>query len=255
MNLFEAFILGILQGIIEWLPISSEGQTVLLMLQYLHMAPSNVISYAIFLHIGTMLAVLVRFRYDFLSMLSGWNSPLSQTVVIASASTAISAIPLYFFLKTTFTSGDTAMVLIGALLIGTGLLMKFSNTSGFKNLDQITHRDSIMLGLAQGFAILPGISRSGTTIAVLLLRGTEQRTALPLSFLISVPTVLGAILLDIDSIATIPVSRALVMVLTSFIVGYLTLDLLMKFAARVNFTKFCIYLGGFTLVVGLLSLV
>jgi undecaprenyl-diphosphatase len=85
MNLFEAFILGILQGIMEWLPISSEGQTVLLMLQYLHMSLSDVISYAIFLHIGTMLAVLVRFRYDFLSMLSRWNSPLSQTVIIASA--------------------------------------------------------------------------------------------------------------------------------------------------------------------------
>jgi undecaprenyl-diphosphatase len=102
MNLFEAFILGILQGIMEWLPISSEGQTVLLMLQYLHMSLSDVISYAIFLHIGTMLAVLVRFRYDFLSMLSRWNSPLSQTVIIAS--TAITAIPLYFFLKTNFTS-------------------------------------------------------------------------------------------------------------------------------------------------------
>lgn len=254
MNLFEAFILGILQGIMEWLPISSEGQTVLLMLQYLHMSPSDVISYAIFLHIGTMLAVLVRFRYDFLSMLSRWNSPLSQTVIIASASTAITAIPLYFFLKTNFTSGDTATVLIGVLLIGTGLLMKFSNTSGFRNLDQITHSDSIMLGLAQGFAILPGVSRSGTTIAVLLLRGAEQRTALTLSFLISVPAVLGAVLLDIDSITAIPVSNALIMVLTSFVVGYLTIDLLMKFAARVNFTKFCIYLGVLTLVVGLLSL-
>ncbi|MFQ6063737.1 MAG: undecaprenyl-diphosphate phosphatase [Methanosarcinales archaeon] len=252
MNLIQAIILGIIQGITEWLPISSEGQSILFMLQYLHINPENVISVAIFLHLGTTIAVSIKFRREFLEILKNLNSKLAKIIIISTFSSAITAIPLFIFLKETFNQGEFATMFIGVMLIATGLVLKFSRRPGNKTLEEITTKDIVTVGLAQGFAILPGISRSGTTIAVLLLSNIEQKLALTISFIMSVPVVLGAIVLDIDSISTIPISNAITMMLVSLVVGYATMDLLLRFAEKVNFSKFCVSLGGITLIYSLL---
>ena len=106
----------------------------------------------------------------------------------------------------------------------------------------------VFAGLAQGFSIIPGISRSGTTITILLLCGIKQELALKLSFLMSVPVVLGAVVLfELREASRIAINDAFVMVLSSFMVGYITMSLLLRFAERVNFAIFCISLGGLTL--------
>jgi undecaprenyl-diphosphatase len=107
-----------------------------------------------------------------------------------------------------------------------------------------------ILGLAQGFSILPGVSRSGTTLTVLLMRGVRQDEALLVSFIISVPAVLGAIALDCLTGSTIPIQSlpAAAMLTASFITGYATMDVLMRFARNVSFSWFCIAMGMMTLV-------
>lgn len=253
MNIIQAILLGLLQGITEWLPISSEGQSVLFMMNYLHLDPQSALSVAIFLHIGTTLAVLIKFRSEFFSMLN-LKSKLFRIVVISTVSTAITGLPLYILIKSSFNSGELATLLIGFLLIVTGILLMSSKEKGYKNIDDVNTGDMVVLGLAQGFSILPGISRSGTTIATLLLSGVNQKSALVISFLISVPVVLGAALLEIvtaSSMINIGMEVASSMIITSFVVGYLMMDLLLRFAERVNFSIFCISLGALTIIISL----
>jgi len=104
----------------------------------------------------------------------------------------------------------------------------------------------IILGLAQGFSILPGISRSGTTLTVLVMRNLKQDQALVISFMTSVPAVIGAIVLG-HSVVEMPLGPAALAILASLIVGYLTMDLLIAYAKKVNFSGFCITMGLLTL--------
>ena len=243
MDPVQAAILGIIQGITEWLPVSSEGQSILFMLQYIHISPGDAVSLAIFLHLGTMFAVLIKFREEFLSILN-LNSGILRILIITAACSALTGIPCFIILKHSFTSGEYATLLIGIMLILTGIVLRLpSSQSTHRMLEEITTKDLIITGLIQGFAILPGISRSGVTITTLLLRNIEQKSALTISFLISVPVVLGAILLDIGSISDIQSESILIMFVTSFIAGYISMDLLIRFAERVNFSVFCIIFG------------
>ena len=256
MNPIQSTLLGVLQGITEWLPISSQGQTVLVMLNFMQIDAGSALSVAIFLHIGTMLAVLIRFRKDFVSMLNR-ESKLLRIIVVATGSTAITAVPLLFlllfFIENLFENGAIATILtgaIGVMLILTGIILGVQKRAGssYRSLDEITTKDMVFAGLAQGFSILPGISRSGTTITILLMSGIKQELALKLSFLMSVPAVLGAVVLfEIRAVSAIPISDAAIMVLSSLIVGYITMSILLRFAERVNFAIFCISLGGLTL--------
>jgi len=260
MSPIESLLLGVLQGITEWLPISSQGQTVLVMLNFMEIDPGTAISVAVFLHIGTMLAVLIRFRKDFVSMLSR-ESKLLRIIVVATLATPITAVPLLFFIKNLFATGDTGEIptaLIGIMLILTGIILGIQKRAGnsYRSLDEITTKDMIFAGLAQGLSILPGISRSGMTITILLMRGIKQELALKLSFLMSVPAVLGAVVLfEVREVSAIAISDASIMVLSSLVVGYITMSILLRFAGRVNFAIFCISLGGLTLLLSQLPII
>jgi undecaprenyl-diphosphatase len=249
MDPLQSMLLGVLQGITEWLPISSEGQSMLIMLQFMQIDPETALSVAVFLHIGTMLAVLLRLRGDFLSLLNP-DSKLLKILIVATLSTGITALPLLLFIKNLFETGESATVLIGVMLILTGIMLGVQRRAGnsYRTLDEITTRDMVFAGLAQGFSILPGISRSGTTLTILLMLGIKQELALKLSFLMSVPAVLGAaVLFDMWKGTVIALPDATIMVLSSLIVGYATMSLLLRFASKVNFALFCVSLGGLTL--------
>lgn len=247
MDPFQALVLGVLQGITEWLPVSSEGQTMLAMMNWLDMNPAEALSCSIFLHTGTMLAVIVRFRHELVRMMNR-ESKLMRTVILATLFTGVTGVPLYMLFRESFTGGDHATLLIGFLLIITGLMLRLRG-SYTKTREEITTKDMAILGLAQGFSILPGVSRSGTTLTVLLMRGVKQDEALMISFIISVPAVLGAIALDCLTGSTIPIQSlpGYAMIVSSFIAGYATMDLLMRFAGKVSFSWFCISMGTITL--------
>ena len=247
VDAIQAVLLGALQGITEWIPISSEGQTMLVMMKWLGILPAEALSYSILLHIGTMAAVLIRFRSEFLDALKNINSRMTRILIVSTFCTGITGIPLYFLFKESFTTGGReATLLIGGLLILTGLLLRFKG-SGSRSIEDMKTMDMVLLGLAQGFSILPGVSRSGTTLTLLLMRNIRQDMALIISFMISVPAVLGALVLD-HSIAEVPLGSVALAILASFIIGYLSMDLLIRFAKKVNFSMFCITIGLVTLV-------
>lgn len=256
MNGLEALIAGAIQGTIEWLPISSEAQTMLYMLNYLEMDPQTALSYAFYLHFGTMIAVIVRFREEFIRIIHNFrlDYKLTRILLIASLSTAITALPLYFVLKSVSMGQDAAIftLIIGAMLIVTGIIMKASGTPGKKGMDQMSDRETIIAGLAQGCAIIPGISRSGITVAALLAQKQDQETALRISFLMSVPAAFAIFLMDFGAIRMIPAQTAVILTMSSFVFGYLSMNILLVVARRTPFWIFCIILGAITVLFVLL---
>ena len=297
ISIIQALILGAVQGIAEWLPISSEGITMFLMINAFGKNPSDAISYAIFLHFGTMLAAILKFKGDFSHILASfarknrrnrrknWRENYILTIIlIATLFTGLTAVPLYIAIKygSVAVSGKVFSLLIGALLILTGFILgaperrgrserskvkgesgvgesggssKNSESDAYRRAEELSHFESALLGAAQGCAILPGISRSGTTIAFLLLRKIRQEDALKISFIISVPAVLGAVLIDLRGNAqNFNLILGISMLISSFIFGYATIDVLLRFASIVKFSKFCISIGLIAIIITILTM-
>ena len=138
------------------------------------------------------------------------------------------------------------MAIIGVFLIITGLLQKYASRS-LGEIKRIGIKDALLLGVVQAFAALPGLSRSGLTVSAFLFRGYDGRQAIRLSFLMSIPTVMaaeiGLSLIDEVSFDLAAISG----VITAFVFGFLTIDILMKIARRLAFWKFCLFLGALSL--------
>ena len=292
ISIIQALLLGAVQGIAEWLPISSEGITMFLMINAFGKNPSDAISYAIFLHFGTMLAAILKFKGDFSHILASFarknrrknwrENSMLPIILIATLFTGLTAVPLYITIKygSVAVSGKVFSLLIGALLILTGFILgaperrerserrkgesgvgesggssKSSESGAYRRAEELSHFESALLGAAQGCAILPGISRSGTTIAFLLLRKIRQEDALKISFIISVPAVLGAVFIDlIGNAQNFNLIIGISMLISSFIFGYATIDVLLRFASIVKFSKFCISIGLIAIIITILTM-
>ncbi len=235
----EAVILGLIQGITEWLPISSKSQSIIAAMTLFGVSPESAFSFAIFLHIGTMLAAALFFRAEIRQLLK--ERKQWPFFVLALIGTGIVGLPLYFFVNSALVSVFWMTLLIGILLIASGALQLFSKPVAAKS--EYSIKNGFLLGLGQGFSILPGVSRSGITTSVLLLERFDPSEALRASFLLSIPTVFFA---EILIGATNPIVlewTALLAVFTAFITGYLTLFLYMKLAKRISFAAFAIGFG------------
>lgn len=266
IDIVAALLMAIFQGIIEWLPISSEGQLSLLFINFYGMDPLEAVTLSLLLHIGTMFSVLWLFRSDFQQMVD-LNAKITQVTAIATLGTAITAVPIVLIFKNywqTWTqnfliSPDILFTLIiGILLIFTGIILAKQPTQGTRELGTITQREALLLGLAQGVAALPGISRSGMTITVLLIIGLTQKEAFRTSFIISVPAVLGATGLEallsgfsiqgeglIVGTIVFPYWLLLLTIILTTVVGLATISGLLQLK-DLPFDKFCIIFGGGT---------
>jgi len=267
--MIEYIILAILQGLFEWLPISSSGQVIIVSINFFGIPPEKAFSLSIWMHLGTAIAVLVKLRKDYIQIIKSvipWKFKVDESdikkrnwLIYATIGTAITAIPLYLFFKFVIiegfdaTQGDVLTLVISGLLIVTGIvLLTFKRKFGKKNIKTVSDReiikDSSISGLIQGIAILPGISRSGFTVSTILIEKYDQDQSLKLSFLMSVPVVLASIGMDIifgegSVFGTIDIFTILIITAVSFIVGYLSMELLFKIAQKINFSYFCILYG------------
>jgi len=267
--MIEYILLAILQGLFEWLPISSSGQTILISTNILGISPENAFSLAIWLHLGTTLAVSLKFRKDFINILktlihkdSGFDGVIIKKrnwIIWATLGTGITAIPLYFLFKIIFidvftaSQGDVITLFISGLLIVTGIvLITTKKIIGKKKVGDVSEesiqKDSFLSGLVQGVSILPGISRSGITVGAILLEKYDQDDALRLSFLMSVPVAIASIVVDIifgegSIFGTLDILTILVTIIVSFLVGYLTIEFLLRISRKINFGYFCILYG------------
>ncbi len=255
MELIEAILLGIIQGVAEWLPISSEGMLTLAMIHIFGKTFSEALIYALWLHIGTMFAAIVYYRKDVRAITAdvfSWKfSKLTRFLFFATLCSLLIGGLLYLFgLELLDGASMTATILIGAALIVTGLLQLFKKQiSAHKD---IRVKDSVVAGALQGLAVLPGISRSGTTTATLLLQKYTSDQALRLSFLMSIPLVLASSIALVVFEEVIFSLYALVAIVVAFVVGLLTIDLFVKLAKRINFAYFCLFFGAFVIVAVLL---
>jgi len=243
MDFLQAVFLGVLQGLAEWLPVSSQGQVMAFAMSLFGIAPEQAFQYAVFLHIGTLVSAILFFRKDLVSLVKQKDFELGKFVLFALAGTGLVGLPAYLFLKNFFSSPFLLMILIGIALIFTGLI-QFKKQAP-KN--EVSSKNGFFTGLAQGFSIIPGVSRSGITVSALLVQGFDAEQALRLSFILSIPTVIVAELFFslFEGFAFEPM--VLVAVASAAIVGYASIAVLLKIARRINFGFFCVALGLFYL--------
>ncbi len=257
MDLPSALELGALQGITEFLPVSSSGHLVLAQ-RLLGWKEPNLF-FDICLHVGTFLAVIVVFRRDIRELIRGglqwigapFSSPSSFSnpsarlflwVLCASVPTALMGFLFKDVIEALFAS--TAAVGTNLLITGTLLwLTRKKISEGFKKLPEMRLQDALLVGTAQGFAIAPGISRSGITIAVALFLGFQREWAGRFSFLLFVPAIVGALLLELTHLETVPEDWSPILwgTATAAVVGYIALRVLLRVLHRGRFHLFAPY--------------
>lgn len=192
MNLIHAFILGVVQGLTEFLPVSSSGHLVLF--QRLFGISEGALTFDVAVHLATLIAVFVVFWKDIVDMLKKPFGKLPLLIIAGTIPTVAIALAFKDMFEKVFESGRT----LGIEFIFTGLILWYAESirSKDKGLEKATYTDAVVVGLAQGVAILPAISRSGLTIAGALFRGLNREFAARFSFLLSIPAILGAAVLD-----------------------------------------------------------
>lgn len=254
-----AFLAGLLQGATEWLPVSSSGQVVLL-LEGMGVDADDTLALAFFLHFGTLFAVLARLRGDVREVvgnLGEWRTdPMVRFLLVATIVSLVVGFALVQTLEEAVEGslgGVFLTLLVGAMLIVTGFVLRSAKGRlGERKVEELADGEAAVLGLVQGLAALPGISRSGMTVSALLMDRVDADEALRLSFLMSIPVTIAVVLYelvvwDIASIGVVPVTIG---VLASFFFGYLTIDGLLALSRRIDWSVFCVAFGGIAVVLG-----
>ncbi len=261
MNSLHAVVLGALQGLTEILPISSSAH--LILVPWLFRWPESGLTFDVALHLGTFLALCLYFRRDILELTFNFFSGFSRKGIRTPARRlpfCILAGTIPAALVGKFLEGPIEDVFrkspasIAIFLIVFGLLLSLSELIGSKRLkmDRITMGSSILIGLAQCLALVPGVSRSGITITAALLLGFKRETAARFSFLLSLPIVAGAALLKLVALARhgIPPGEAQILLIgvsVSAVLGYFSISFLLKYVQNHSLSSFVWYrllIGG-----------
>lgn len=286
MTLLKAIIMGIIQGVSEFLPISSSGH-LSLMKNVLNMELETGLLFDVLLHLGTLVAIFIAFRTDikelivegfqivgdffinlfrFISNLISKDkvkykemvtTPYRRFVMLVILSTIPTGIIGYTF-KDIIESASETLIVPGLFLIITAILLLIADYAkeGSKDAKTATYKDSLILGLAQGIATVPGLSRSGTTITTGLLCGFEKSFAVKYSFIMSIPAVLGAVLLEAKDIGTVSISQSevgfyIIGMIVAAVVGYVcikTMLVLVRGKKFKYFAYYCFVVGGFAVI-------
>lgn len=250
--MFESFILGAVQGIAEWLPVSSEAMIVLVKTNFFPsgMNFSEVISYAIFLHMGTLLAVVVYYRKTIISLIKElFNySTLEKVrkkylnfIIIATGISGLLGLALIKIVERYESVFENEFIInsvvAGFLLVTAGLLY-LTEQRREKKYVTLTKKKAIITGIFQGLAAIPGISRSGSTVGGMGLLGIDKERALELSFILSIPIVLLAnIILNAEEFRNFSFEH-LVALGSAFVFGLATIELLLRLVRRIRFSYF-----------------
>lgn len=264
MGLFEALVLGIVQGVTEFLPVSSSGHLVLLPAALGWAAPSIVFDTTV--HLATLIAVVAVFWRDLLGLLVAWwrglwrgqpfqttESRLAWWIILGTVPGILAGL----FLKKTFESFFGSTHAVGVFLLLTALLLVLAEVFGRRrrDLSEMTWLDSILIGIGQAAAIAPGLSRSGTTMAVGMFRGLTREAAARFSFILSIPIIAGAGLMQLAELGRkggLGTEAPLLLVgfVAAAVCGYAAIRLLLAYVRRRPLYPFAVY----CVVVGILAL-
>lgn len=273
MTYITAIILGLVQGVAEFLPISSSGHLAL-MQHFLGLtnAEQDHVFFDVLLHFGTLISVCVVYRWDILEMISEFFAGISDLfsrrgkkhmtppparrlvmMIIVATLPLVAVLPVKDMVEGLYSSP----VFVSCALLVTGFVLFFSDrlARGHKTARSATVTDALVVGIAQAVAVVPGVSRSGSTISAGMLRGFDRNFAVRFSFLMSLPAVLGANLLSLvgaiqDGFDTALLPMYLVGVLVAMVSGFFAINLVKRLADKGKFGRFAYYCW----VVGLVSL-
>jgi undecaprenyl-diphosphatase len=253
MDFTAAIILGIIQGIAEWLPVSSKAMVALVGKFLFGMEYQDALAVAIFLHSGTLLAAAAYFRKDIFeiiySIFKKGKKELLVFLAIATTVTGIMGLPLMFIALNVEFPESGFTIFIGLILIGIAILHKNRKENSGAHP---TPKNALIAGFAQGLAAIPGVSRSGMTLAALLGVNFNLQEAFKLSFLMSIPAVLGVeIALPLIKGGFTVSVELVVGACAAAAVGFFTIDALLKIAARKDFYKITLGLGIVIVILGL----
>ncbi|WP_343208867.1 undecaprenyl-diphosphate phosphatase [Anaerolentibacter hominis] len=286
MTLFKAIILGLVQGIAEFLPISSSGHLAIFR-NILNFQTDTGLLFDVMLHFGTLVAIFVAFHRDIGRMIVeglGIIADFFYNIGVFFANTVgksgkryrkvlftsyrrfvmlilVSTIPtgiLGLLLKDIVTVTSTTLLVPGICLIATGMMLLVADyvDVGMKRANQATYLDAAVVGTAQGVATMPGLSRSGTTIMVGLLCGFEKTFAVKYSFIMSIPAVLGAVVLELKDFTAISVQPAEIVyyvagMVIAAVVGYICIKTMLVIVRGKRFIGFSIY----CFVIGIIAII
>ncbi|MBI1932189.1 MAG: undecaprenyl-diphosphatase UppP [Ignavibacteriales bacterium] len=263
MNIIEAIILGIIQGLTEFLPISSTGHLTVagkLMGLISEEHPEQWTSFIAVIQLGTLVAILIyfwndlwRITIDFINdnllkrksfNTQSENSKMGWYIILGSIPVVFIGLVFKDLIEGSLTKN---LYVIAASLILLGIILAFAEKFGKfkKELKEIKWYDALIVGFAQSLALIPGSSRSGTTITAGIFLGFKRETAARFSFLLSVPAILGSGLLQLyKALAFIDTSGILTLIIatiTSAVSGYLTIEFLLKFLRKNSTVVFIVY--------------
>lgn len=247
--IIQSIILGIVQGLTEFLPVSSSAHLVIIQ-NFFPVFKNSAVVFDLILHLGTLLALIVFFFKDFKKILL--NKELIINLLIATVITAIIAFPFKNIIEQSFQSIKFA----GFMLILTAIILWLASKKRNNNDNEIKPIKAIIIGLGQALAVFPGISRSGITISCGIFSGLKIQEAIKFSFLLAIPTILGAVLIESKNI--INISQELILpsiygLVLSFIFGLIALKWLYKFLSinqknLIYFALYCFLLGVLTII-------
>lgn len=251
MTVFQALVLGVVQGLAEFLPISSSAH--LALAPWLFGWPEPGLGFDVALHVGTLVAVLVYFRREWARLaVAGWCMLVTRRVetveqrrvlhlIIATIPGAIGGVLLQEYAETTF----RAPVLIAVALIVLGVLLWFVDAISTENRPLRTMRwyDSLLIGLAQVLALVPGVSRSGGTITAGLALRFDRDSAATFSFLMSMPIIAGAAVMEVPHVLReVGLSAPLIIgVLAAAVSGWAAIAILLRYVRRNSYGVFAAY--------------
>lgn len=239
--MFEAIILGIVQGLTEFLPISSTAHLILFPWFLNWRGEINTLTFDVALHAGTLLALILFFWRDWLELIFK-KQRLFGLIILAS----IPAGAAGFLLNDIADNNLREPLVISIMLIAVGILMLLAErTNKHKGLEKTGLKDSLIIGLAQAIAIIPGVSRSGITISAGLFRGFEREAAARFSFLLSTPLIAGATALHLKEALISQTNHDFRLffagIITSFITGFIAIKFLLKFLKKNPLNLFVYY--------------
>lgn len=249
--MLEALFLGIVQGLTEFLPISSSAH-IRIVGEFLPNATDPGAAFTAITQIGTELAVLLYFRRDILNIAHAWfkrdgsaEARLGNLIIIGT----LPIVVLGYVGQEYITNHFRSLWIIASTLIIFGLILGFADRVGksAKDLSNLSARDGVIYGFAQSMALIPGVSRSGATIALGRFLGYKREAALRYSFLLAVPAVFGSGLYELkqamgdSTVSVYSMPEILVATVTAFLIGYAVIAWLMKFISTKSFTPFVIY--------------
>ncbi|CAI8217409.1 MAG: Undecaprenyl-diphosphatase [Flavobacteriaceae bacterium] len=257
MEWLSAFMLGVIQGLTEFLPVSSSGHLELTKILLGDSVPQEGLLLTLVLHTATALSTLIVFRKDILEILKGLVELKMNASWLFASLIVISMLPAagigLFFEEQVALLFEGRLGWVGVALVLTAVLLRLADSSKAAG-NSLTPKNALVIGLAQAIAILPGISRSGATIATAVLLGVEREKAARFSFLMVIPLIFGSMfksLLDVDFASTeVAYTPLFIGFITAFFTGILACRWMIALVKKSQLTYFAVY----CLVVGLVAM-